>query len=319
MLFLPTFSEYEEDILMALKECESSWRHPVHFMPSQLVLRQAGIELIRSKCTKQLYRRTTKHLAIYLLDVFLTNHYIPEVRLELVALTCLSLACKIEENDPDIPSLTMLNSFSSEPYQRADYIAIEMSVLSFFDWHITIPTAATFLEMYALHCVDEGDFALPEVSVATGLFDEIFDKVNAASLDFLDGTLGKGQMANVKPSLLAAACVSAARCAEPNIRAWSDRLTIVTGYEYSEVHDVCTALVFGKLPTSSPRSFVPMLGKKRSFSESGFLSTSETGSASDSEDCSLSSAGDSSYDKTLNSSCDTGIIRQTKKQKVPEC
>lgn len=74
MLFLPTFSEYEEDILMALKECESSWRHPVHFMPSQLVLRQAGIELIRSKCTKQLYRRTTKHLGKCKLDFIFIVH-----------------------------------------------------------------------------------------------------------------------------------------------------------------------------------------------------------------------------------------------------
>uniref|UniRef100_T1E7V3 Putative secreted protein n=2 Tax=Anopheles aquasalis TaxID=42839 RepID=T1E7V3_ANOAQ len=119
------------------------------------------------------------------------------------------------------------------------------------------------------------------------------------------------------PSLLAAACVSAARCAEPNIRAWSDRLTTVTGYEYSEVHDVCTALMFGKLPTSSPRSFAPMLGKKRSFSESGFLSTSDAGSDSDTTvDCSFGSAGGSSYDDTLNLSSDTGVIRQTKMRKV---
>ncbi|XP_049548458.1 cyclin-J [Anopheles darlingi] len=288
-------------------------------MPSQLVPRQTALELIRGKCTKQMYRRTTKHLAIYLLDVFLCNHYIPEERLELVALTCLSLACKIEENDPDIPSLTMLNSFSSEPYKRADYMAIEMTVLIFFRWHITIPTAATFLEVYALHCIDEEDFALPEVSIATGLFDEVFDKVNAASLDFLDGTLSKNEMANVKPSLLAAACVSAARCAQPNIRAWSNRLTTVTGYEYSEVLDVCTTLVTGKLPTSPTTSFVPKLGKKRSLSETGYQSTCDVGSESDSADCSFTSAAGSSYDDMLNSTCDTGIVRETKKQKLHEC
>uniref|UniRef100_A0A8W7PSB3 Cyclin-like domain-containing protein n=1 Tax=Anopheles coluzzii TaxID=1518534 RepID=A0A8W7PSB3_ANOCL len=233
----PYCTEYDEDILETLKECESR-RMNVHFISPQLEHRRSSVQLILNVCKQQSYRRATVHLAIYLLDVFMSNHTIAVGRLKLVALTCLYLACKIEENDSSVPSPTRLNGFLANVYRPADFIALEVAILCFFDWHITIPTASTFLDIFSMHSFVQQDW--DAVSPPWNGCDSmalLVQHINETSSTILEATLQHLKLSIVKPSLLAAGCIAAARCLTPRVSVWSDRLTSATGYEYSQIHE----------------------------------------------------------------------------------
>uniref|UniRef100_A0A182UF44 Cyclin N-terminal domain-containing protein n=1 Tax=Anopheles melas TaxID=34690 RepID=A0A182UF44_9DIPT len=253
----PYCTEYDEDILETLKECESR-RMNVHFISPQLEHRRSSVQLILNVCKQQSYRRATVHLAIYLLDVFMSNHTITVGRLKLVALTCLYLACKIEENDSSVPSPTRLNGFLANVYRPADFIALEVAILCFFDWHITIPTASTFLDIFAMHSFVQQDW--DGVSPPWNGCDSmalLVQHINETSSTILEATLQHLKLSTVKPSLLAAGCIAAARCLTPRVSVWSDRLTSATGYEYSQIHEMiesepaCIAFCFDRNGDSS--------------------------------------------------------------------
>lgn len=344
----PYCTEYDEDILETLKECESR-RMNVHFISPQLEHRRSSVQLILNVCKQQSYRRATVHLgmlliskcaivcappavsfhdqktlpppatfpisAIYLLDVFMSNHTIAVGRLKLVALTCLYLACKIEENDSSVPSPTRLNGFLANVYRPADFIALEVAILCFFDWHITIPTASTFLDIFAMHSFVQQDW--DAVSPPWNGCDSmalLVQHINETSSTILEATLQHLKLSIVKPSLLAAGCIAAARCLTPRVSVWSDRLTSATGYEYSQIHEVCQMLLFEAMPQSprSSRSSLSSSTPKRSTSDAGYLSEwweseneDENGTIGScvSSNSSSSSSSSSSQDSSDTQSC----------------
>lgn len=307
-------TEYDYDILDNLKGNEK-YRWKVNLEPSFLPSRNAMVELIRNLAEEHAYRRTTVHLAIYMFDVFMSHHVVVAERLNLVALTCFYVACKIEENEPCIPSTKTLCSFAENSLTPGDFIAFEVIVLNFFNWYVTIPTAATFLDFFAMHSLQMDDFITPasatEMSEAsfTGFKREILE----SSLDYLDVTLGHPKMSNVKPSILAAACVAAARCLTPNVRAWNNHLTSVTGYNYQQIHGICSVLVFDLKPLSTSPT-LQVCTRKRSVTDSAYLSKSEEESnTSDDDSCSSCSTYTS---QTSSSSSSESGETCAKRQKV---
>ncbi|XP_058057979.1 cyclin-J [Anopheles bellator] len=267
----PYCTEYDYEILQTLKQCET-WRKRLQFISPQLGCRRSVVDLIRKKSQQYAYRRTTVHLSIFLLDVFMSHHFIKKDLVELVALSCFYVACKVEENYPNVPSLKKLNSFSTQEYKHDDYTTLEVAILNFFNWHVTIPTVATFVELFSLYIIDDGDF-VEAASQTSGLLDEMRAGLIRSCLDYADRSLNDNRNANIKPSLLAAACVAAARYITPNIRAWSDRLSRITGYEYAQVDDLCTELL--SVATPPPDASSALSGRKHSICDSGYLSDSE--------------------------------------------
>lgn len=266
-------TEYDEDILETLKECEAA-RETVHSGSPLLIHRTATVELIEKVCEQQSYRRATVHLAVYLLDVVMCTHKIAEQSLNLVALTCLYLACKIEENEPNVPSLTKLNGFVGNTYTPSDYIALEVAILNHFNWHITIPTASTFLDIFSLHCFDQDDYNdMPHNLQTEQTSVKQFAQTIVESSDIiLKNTLRYLKFCNTKPSLLAAGCVAAARLNVSNLPAWSDRLARATGYKYSQIQAICLKLLFDALPRSQSTISVSSTPKHSVISDPGYLS-----------------------------------------------
>lgn len=116
------------------------------------------LDLIRTFAENQQLGRTTVHLTVYVMDIFMDNHKIYVDRLKLVAMVCLLLACKIEERELKIPKVFDLNRTIQNQYAVADYIALEKMVLTFMDWSLIIPTAAQFVEYYIGAVITELDF-----------------------------------------------------------------------------------------------------------------------------------------------------------------
>uniref|UniRef100_A0A182P036 Cyclin N-terminal domain-containing protein n=1 Tax=Anopheles epiroticus TaxID=199890 RepID=A0A182P036_9DIPT len=337
----PYCTEYNEDILETLIECEAG-RKRVQSVSPQLHLRDSVVQLILSVCEKQSYRRATVHLAIYLLDVFMSSHTIEERRIDLVGLTCLYLACKIEENEPKVPSPSRLNGFVGNTYQPADFVALEITILCFFDWHITIPTASTFLDIFAIDCFDQQDYdtmATTELTEKPSK-EQLVQSINDTASKILRASLQYMKLYTIKPSLLAAACVASARCLTQGVSVWSERLANITGYDYSNLHNVCQMLLFEAMPQLPTCSVSSTPNSKRSISDAGYLSewwetddedeekrstgadvsSASSGEDSDTTGCSESSNKDVTSqedfvcDKAVDSS-DTGE-RCTKKRKL---
>uniref|UniRef100_A0A240PJV5 Cyclin N-terminal domain-containing protein n=1 Tax=Anopheles atroparvus TaxID=41427 RepID=A0A240PJV5_ANOAO len=289
-------TEYDSDILETLKERESL-RWNVRIPMAQVVNRSSMVALIRNIAEQYSFQRTSVHLAIYLSDVFLKHNRIVEERLNLVALTCFYIACKIEENEPKVPSPKRLCSFVENAYTPRDFIALEVVILNFFKWQVTVPTAATFLDFFALHSLQMDDVGNPaDANFAEALFKHQKEIIKS-SLVYLDLSLSYYRMSNLKPSLLAAACVAAARTGTNNMRAWNEHLTCVTGYSYEQLADICSTLVFELMPMVVAHAS-PVLSRKRSIADSGYLSALED--SDDSEDVYSSRSSDDG-DSTISS------------------
>uniref|UniRef100_A0A182JUA7 Cyclin N-terminal domain-containing protein n=1 Tax=Anopheles christyi TaxID=43041 RepID=A0A182JUA7_9DIPT len=305
-------TEYDEDILQTLKECETR-RMNVQFISPQLQHRQSSVKLILNVCKQQSYRRATVHLAIYLLDVFMSNHTIAERRLNLVALTCLYLACKIEENEPKVPSPTRLNGFLANLYRPADFIALEVTILCFFDWHITIPTASTFLDIF-MHAFGQQHYDATSGVVTIPTSWELFlQRINETSSTILEATLQHFKLCTIQPSLLAAGCIAAARCLTPGISVWSIQLASATGYEYSQIHEVCQMLLFEAMPQSPSSSLSST--PKRSISDAGYLSErwesdEDEENANNSSNISSNTSGRQDSDSTSSSTSSSSMCKE---------
>lgn len=229
--YISTHTEYDEDILWILQESELC-RLTMRYTSPQLRYREVMVNFIRSVGEYEHLRRTTIHLAIYMLDAFMDNHNISDNRLNLVALTCILLASKIEENEPNVPSLSKLNELVQNQYPIADFTVLEVLLLKFFNWHLIIPTLATFVEYWLLYIIKASDFA---GCTNEQQFEERRFRAIELVFEFMDITLTDIKMTNIRPSLLAAACIASARSSLPVLVVWTESMAEITGFSWEEV------------------------------------------------------------------------------------
>ncbi|XP_058819537.1 cyclin-J [Topomyia yanbarensis] len=265
---LPSFTEqcteYSDEIIWILQESELN-RLTMRYTSPQLRYREAIVNLIRSVGECEKLRRSTVHLAIYMIDAFMDNHNITDNRLNLVALSCVILASKIEENEPNIPSMAGMNAVVRNQYASSDYNVLEVLLLKFFNWHLIIPTTATFVEYWLLNIVGRADFP---PSMTDTLFYERRDRAIELILEFLDITLMDIKWTNIRPSLLASACLAAARASLPVLIVWSASMEELTGYSYQEIAFMTRELMNLRAYLITKETSC----RKRSALDSGYLS-----------------------------------------------
>ncbi|XP_055280994.1 cyclin-J isoform X4 [Moschus berezovskii] len=80
----------------------------------QLSLRRYFADLIAIVSNRFTLCPSARHLAVYLLDLFMDRYDISIQQLHLVALSCLLLASKFEEKEDSVPKLEQLNSLVHE-------------------------------------------------------------------------------------------------------------------------------------------------------------------------------------------------------------
>lgn len=293
--FVSTQTEYSEDIIWVLQESELA-RLTMRYTSPQLRYREVMINFIRSLGEYEHLRRTTIHLAIYMLDAFMDNHNISDNRLNLVALTCVLLAAKIEENEPSVPSLSKLNELVQNQYPVSDFTVLEVLLLKFFNWNLIIPTAATFVEFWLLYIVEAADFA---DSTCELQFHQQRTRAIELALEFLDITLTDIKMTNHRPSLLSAAIVASARSCLPVLVVWTDTMAEMTNFTWEEIEDLTRDLINWRALLITKES----ARRKRHAMDSGFVSDFDE--SYDEEDLDEDEDEDGSDDDVLSVECDT--------------
>ncbi|KAL4659791.1 cyclin-J-like [Arapaima gigas] len=180
---------------------------------------------------------TARHLAVYLLDLFMDHYDVAFKQLYAIALCCLLLASKFEEKEDRVPKLEQLNALSfmrslNLVLTKQDLIRIELLLLETFGWNLCMPTAAHFIDYYLSISLQDGDLhngwplcSLPKTRAFMDKYTHYFLEVSLQDHTFL----------NFRPSQVAAACVAASRICLQISPGWSAALHLLTGYTWDHL------------------------------------------------------------------------------------
>jgi len=86
------------------------------------------------------------HLAVANFDLVLSEVQVEEEEVQLLALTCLHLAAKVEEDCPPAPELLL--PLTGGAYTKADLARLEREAISALKWGLRRTTAVVFLHYY---------------------------------------------------------------------------------------------------------------------------------------------------------------------------
>ena len=171
----------------------------------------------------------------------MTDYSFQDPQLYLVALGGLLLAAKMEEKDGNIPKCTKLNSFVKNFFPIRDFYSIELVMLNYFDWDISLPTACYFASTLLPYSILETDRLVAgpilHYSKAQALLEEyvqLFLKMSVGEMSFID----------LLPSVVGVAVVAAARKAFGLVEAWPYKLQRMTDYSWADLHFVVQRLLF---------------------------------------------------------------------------
>ncbi|RXM36600.1 Cyclin-J [Acipenser ruthenus] len=128
----------------------------------QLNLRRYFADLIAIVSNRFRLCPPARHLAVYLLDLFMDRYDISVQQLHVVALSCLLLASKFEDKEDHVPKLEQLNSLGCMTNMnlvltKQSLLHMELLLLETFQWNLYLPTAAHFIDYYLSIAVHETD------------------------------------------------------------------------------------------------------------------------------------------------------------------
>merc|ERR1719313_1837653 len=87
-------------------------------------------------------RPETQHLAVNLIDRYLSKTQVPRKKLQLVGVAAMFIASKFEEIHP--PELHDWVYITDKAYTKQDVLSMEVSMLNTLKFHIVVPTAVHF-------------------------------------------------------------------------------------------------------------------------------------------------------------------------------
>ncbi|XP_077073531.1 cyclin-J [Siphateles boraxobius] len=228
--------ELAEDIYQALRYKEL--RLPAYKGQSpQLSLRRYFADLIAIVSNRFKLCPAARHLAVYLLDLFMDRYDISVQQLHMVALSCLLLASKFEEREDRVPKLETLNSLGCMSSMnlvltKQGLLHMELLLLETFQWNLYLPTAAHFIEYYLPVAVNETDL---HDGWPMACMEKTMLYMSKYADYFLEVSLQDHAFLRFMPSLVAAACVSSSRVILRLSPSWPPRLQRLSAYTWDQM------------------------------------------------------------------------------------
>ncbi|KFQ64079.1 Cyclin-J-like, partial [Phaethon lepturus] len=180
---------------------------------------------------------TARHLAVYLLDLFMDHYDITVKQLHIVSFACLLLASKFEEKEDKVPKLEHLNNLAymcnvNVVLNKKDLLRMEMLLLENFNWNLCLPTPAHYIDYYLYVSIGENDLhnGWPVTSLT-----KIKNFLEKYAYYFLDFSVQDHTFLHFRPSLIAAACVCASRICMQISPAWTTQLELLTRYSWEHL------------------------------------------------------------------------------------
>ncbi|XP_077183340.1 cyclin-J-like protein [Paroedura picta] len=204
---------------------------------SQLGMRRYLADLLTILSSRCQLCPTARHLAVYLLDLFMDRYDVAVKQLCVISIACLLLASKFEEKEDRVPKLEQLNSLAyvsplSLALTKKDLLKMELLLLESFEWNLCLPTPAHYIDYYLLASVSEADrhngwpiTSVTKVRAFVEKYAHYFLKVSLQDHIFL----------SFQPSLVAAACVGASRLCLEISPSWTTQLKLLTCYSWENL------------------------------------------------------------------------------------
>uniref|UniRef100_A0A8C8RHC0 Cyclin-J-like protein n=1 Tax=Pelusios castaneus TaxID=367368 RepID=A0A8C8RHC0_9SAUR len=180
---------------------------------------------------------TARHLAVYLLDLFMDHYDITVKQLHVISIACLLLASKFEEKEDRVPKLEQLNNLAylcnvNMALNKKDLLKMELLLLESFNWNLCLPTPAHYIDYYLFASVGENDLhnGWPITSLT-----KVKAFMEKYAYYFLDFSVQDYAFLSFRPSLIAAACVCASRICMQISPSWTTQLQLLTCYSWEHL------------------------------------------------------------------------------------
>ncbi|XP_066502831.1 cyclin-J-like protein [Hoplias malabaricus] len=208
-----------------------------HAHSPQIGMRRYFADLLAVLSNRYQLCPTARHLAVYLLDLFMDHYDVAVRQLYVIALSCLLLASKFEEKEDRVPKLEQLNTLGfmcslNLALNKRDLIKMELLLLETFGWNLCMPTPAHFIDYYLHAAVQEGDlhngWPLTSLSKTKAFMDKYAHY-------FLEVSLQDHAFLSFRPSQVAASCIAASRICLQISPSWTTVLHLLTGYSWDHL------------------------------------------------------------------------------------
>ncbi|XP_071476704.1 cyclin-J-like [Diadema antillarum] len=228
-----TNSEIATDVYASLLQEELTRCLPFLGQSPQLNLRRYLVDWLAIVCENLNIDSMARHLAVYLLDRTMDHFTISgETHLQRLALVCLLIATKFEEQEVKIAKLTNLaNQINSDTTAQKEFFQMELLLLDFFNWNVAIPTALHFADYFTMGAIGPND--LHAGKPLTGCNATLYLKQYTQY--FLEISLQDHVFSNCRPSLVAAVCIAASRICLQLSPTWTHRLFKLTKYSWDQI------------------------------------------------------------------------------------
>lgn len=91
-------------------------------------------------------RQESLHLAINVLDRYMSKAIVLKKHYQLVGMTCMWLAAKYEDGQDNVPKASLLCYLCCNLYDEKAFVTMEKHILKTMDWSLGHPTAEAFLQ-----------------------------------------------------------------------------------------------------------------------------------------------------------------------------
>lgn len=236
------FTDYSDDILGTLRKKEMTLC-PFYAQSPQFEYRSCLVDLICSVAEAEDLSRTTVHLGVYLMDIFMDNHNIIAERLKLIALSSLILASKIEERESNVLKITEVNMMVNNSYPLNDYRYMEVLILRFMDWNLLVPTAAQFIEFFVSEMITDEDLVSTSLVIDDSNINNKMSQAIFLAFQFLEVALYDCVIMHKTPSKVAASCIAATRIYMQLLIPWPDHLVTLTSFELDDLYCIVEMLI----------------------------------------------------------------------------
>lgn len=165
----------------------------------------------------------TLYLTMYIVDRYLSLQPVLKRELQLVGIAAMLIACKYEEIWA--PLVNDFISISDDAFSQQQILVMEKAILNTLEWNLTLPTTYHFLVRFA-KAAGRGDKQLEHMILFFG---------ELALMDY--------RMVTIRPSVIAASAVYAARCTLKKSPLWTDTLKHHTGLHEQQLMEGAKMLV----------------------------------------------------------------------------
>lgn len=201
-------------------------------------LRRYAVDFIAVMCEKCYVNRTAQHLAVAIFDRFSDSLNIAPDQLQMLLVASLSLACKIEEREDRIPTLSFLNKTFNCNLKGADYLRMEIKILTLLNWDICMPTAQHFKYHFTKAILaDKKQVMKPSCYKST------LQSLNRFVNYFLEVSLQDESFVYCRSSKIMASCIAASRFVLQIQPIWSEQLVTTTFYFHHQLHQQVSILL----------------------------------------------------------------------------